>query len=232
MNQPLASTTWIFLATLVLVLAFVPFDPQLSQWAQDLPDDIVDFNRTITDAGSAVWMIYASALLLLVAFIVRRASSRETYRQSARTTRNLSAYFLLTVGTASTLVHGFKFLIGRARPELFAEYGAYSLTPFMGDRLFESFPSGHSTAAGALFGAFAMLVPRLRPLFLAMAVALGISRVIVGAHYPSDVAAGLLLGLWVAIMIAFVFARQGWLFRLDAGGWPAPKNASSKQGDK
>ncbi|MDK1491050.1 phosphatase PAP2 family protein [Sinorhizobium sp. 7-81] len=232
MNQPLASTAWIFLTTLVLVLALVPFDPQLSQWAQDLPEEIVAFNRTITDFGTFAWMIYTSAFLLLVAYIARRASRHDTVRHRARSARNLSAYFLLTIGTASVLVHGLKFLIGRARPELFADYGAYSLTPFTGERLFESFPSGHSMAAGALFGAFAMLMPQLRPVFLILALAIGVSRVIVGAHYPSDVAAGLLLGLWVAMMIAFVFARQGWLFRLDASGWPAPKNATSQQVDK
>ncbi|NRP69241.1 hypothetical protein ILFOPFJJ_00105 [Ensifer psoraleae] len=232
MNQPLASTAWIFLTTLVLVLALVPFDPQLSQWAQDLPEEIVAFNRTITDFGTFAWMIYTSTFLLLVAYIARRASHHDTVRYRARSARNLSAYFLLTIGTASVLVHGLKFLIGRARPELFADYGAYSLTPFTGERLFESFPSGHSMAAGALFGAFAMLMPQLRPVFLILALAIGVSRVIVGAHYPSDVAAGLLLGLWVAMMIAFVFARQGWLFRLDAGGWPAPKNATPHQVDK
>ncbi|WP_331372634.1 phosphatase PAP2 family protein [Sinorhizobium chiapasense] len=232
MNQPLASTAWIFLTTLLLVLALVPFDPQLSQWAQRLPDEIVDFNRTITDFGTFAWMIYTAAFLLLVAYIARRSAHQDAVRRKARTARNLSAYFLLTIGTASVLVHGLKFLIGRARPELLADYGGYSLTPFTSDRLFESFPSGHSMAAGAFFGAFAMLMPELRPVFLILAVVIGVSRVVVGAHYPSDVAAGLLLGLWVAVMIAFVFARQGWLFRLDAGGWPAPKKASSQQGGK
>ncbi|WEX77380.1 phosphatase PAP2 family protein [Sinorhizobium numidicum] len=225
MNQPLSSTGWIVLTTVILVLAFVPFDPQLAEWAQDLPEEIVAFNRTITDLGTFAWMIYTSAFLLLITFIVRRTTDRDTVQNRARTARNLSAYFLLTIGTASALVHGLKFLIGRARPELVADYGAYSLTPFTGDTLFESFPSGHATAAGAFFGAFAMLMPQLRPLFLLLALMIGVSRVIVGAHYPSDVAAGLLLGLWVALMVAFLFASRGWLFRFDAGGWPTPKNA-------
>ena len=232
MNQPLASTGWILLTTGVLVVALIPFDPQVSEWARALPDEVVDFNRAITDFGTFAWMIYASATLLLIAFVVQRASGRATVRQRARTARNLSAYFLLTIGTASVLVHGLKLVIGRARPDLLAEYGAYSLTPFTGDNLFESFPSGHSTAAGAFFGAFAMLTPQLRPLFLILALMIGISRVIVGAHYPSDVAAGLLLGLWAAMMMAFLFAREGWVFRLDAAGWPAPKAAGRQQEEK
>ncbi|HXV31370.1 MAG TPA: phosphatase PAP2 family protein [Sinorhizobium sp.] len=229
MKQLLTSTAWIFLTTAVLVLALVPFDPNLSEWAQGLPEKIVDFNEAITDFGTFGWMIYAFAFLLLAAFVARRASRRETIRQRARTACDLVAYFLLTIGTASVLVHGLKFLIGRPRPQIFDDHGAYDLMPFAGDRLFESFPSGHSTAAGALFGALAMLTPQLRPVFLLMALTIGISRVIVGAHYPSDVAAGLLLGLWSAVAAAFLFARQDWLFGIEANGWPALKFFGHRQ---
>jgi membrane-associated phospholipid phosphatase len=69
-----------------------------------------------------------------------------------------------------------------------------------------------------------MLAPRLRIFFALGALTIGITRVVVGAHYPSDVAAGLLTGLWTALMAAFLFAGQNWLFRLDEAGWPRPKN--------
>lgn len=224
MNRTLAtSSLWIFAATAVLVAALIPFDPVISQRAQGLPDAIVGFNRHITDFGTFGWMIYGSGFIVILAYIVRRVSSNETLAGRARTARRLSLYFLLTIGAASALVHFVKLVVGRARPELFAELGAYSLTPFAYDDLYSSFPSGHSAAVGAFFGAFSMLVPRLRPLFLLGALTIGVSRVIVGAHYPSDVAAGLLLGLWTAIAVAFLFARGTWLFRLDERGWPLPK---------
>lgn len=224
MNRPLAtSSLWILAITVVLVVALIPFDPALSNRAQALPEAVVAFNRRITDFGTFGWMIYGSGLLIIVAYVVRRVSRNETVAGRARTARRLFLYFFLTIGAASALVHALKLVIGRARPELLGELGAYSLTPFAGDVLFESFPSGHSAAVGSFFGAFSMLVPRLRPLFLLGALTIGVSRVIVGAHYPSDVAAGLLLGLWTAIATAFFFARRQWLFGFDEAGWPRPK---------
>ncbi|QRM53608.1 phosphatase PAP2 family protein [Sinorhizobium sp. BG8] len=228
MNRPLMSTGWILLATVILVAALIPFDPQVSLRAQKLPAGVLAFNERITDFGKFGWMIYGSGILIILAYIAHTVSRNETISAKARTGRRVFLYFFLTIGSASALVHLLKFLIGRARPELLLELGAYSFTPFTGNTLFESFPSGHSAAVGSFCGAFSMLVPRLRLLFLVLALAIGISRVVVGAHYPSDVAAGLLLGLWTALMMAFVFARRNWLFRLDDRGWPRPKTLAEK----
>lgn len=225
MNRSLAtSSLWILAATAILVVALVPFDPLISQRAQGLPEVIVTVNRRITDFGTFRWMIYGSGLIVILAYILHRMSGSETLAGRTRTAWRLSLYFFLTIGATSALVHLVKLVVGRARPALFAEHGAYSLTPFAYDDLYSSFPSGHSAAVGAFFGAFSMVAPRLRPLFLMGALTIGLSRIIVGAHYPSDVAAGLLLGLWTAIATAFVFARQDWLFRFDERGWPLPKS--------
>jgi len=229
MNRSFAtSSLWILAATVVLLAALVPFDPAISRHAQGLPGAIVAFNAHITDFGTFRWMIYGSGVLVILAYVVHRALGNGTAAGRARSVTRLSLYFFLTIGATSALVHLAKLIVGRARPELFADLGAYSLTPFAYDNLYASFPSGHSAAVGAFFGAFSMLVPRLRPLFLAGALAIGVSRVILGAHYPSDVAAGLLLGLWTAIAVAFLFARRDWLFRFDARGWPLPKALSGK----
>ena len=57
----------------------------------------------------------------------------------------------------------------------------------------------------------------------------GIASNILADRLTRLVAAGLLTGLWTAIMTAFFFARRNWLFRLDEKGWPRPKSTAQGQ---
>jgi membrane-associated phospholipid phosphatase len=78
-----------------------------------------------------------------------------------------------------------------------------------------SFPSGHSTAAAAFFGAVIYLAgslsPPLRRLVRAaagvMILLVGLARIILRAHWPSDVAAGFALGLALAAVAALLADR-------------------------
>ena len=65
----------------------------------------------------------------------------------------------------------------------------------------KSFPSDHASAAfGIAWGVF--LVDRVvGSIFLAAAAVISWSRVVVGAHYPSDVGAGVLMGLAAALLL-------------------------------
>jgi undecaprenyl-diphosphatase len=71
--------------------------------------------------------------------------------------------------------------------------------------------------------ALAFLFPRYRYIFIACALWLAATRVMIGAHYPSDVIAGLALGGWFSFMMAIVYSRYGLLFRIGETGWPVPR---------
>jgi undecaprenyl-diphosphatase len=96
-----------------------------------------------------------------------------------------------------------KQLVGRPRPSV-----ALRLLPESD----ASFPSGHATDSTAFFVALALVVAIVllrRPLARAAAVvagavlpgAIGISRLVLGVHWPTDVIAGWALGLLVALVV-------------------------------
>ena len=69
----------------------------------------------------------------------------------------------------------------------------------------QSYPSGHATNAAVVYVLFALLAPpALRPRLLALAALLtfltGLSRILLGVHYPSDVIGGWMLGSAFALL--------------------------------
>ena len=85
-----------------------------------------------------------------------------------------------------------KHLVGRERPWLHVA----GLIPLVDERDPNSFPSGHTCAAFAAGMSWVRALPRrwMRVLSAVLAVCMGLSRLYVGVHYPSDVLAGALVG--------------------------------------
>ncbi len=68
-----------------------------------------------------------------------------------------------------------------------------------------SFPSGHTMHAVAFAMMFSSYLPALNPLVWGFAMLVAMSRVILGLHYPTDIAAGALLGALMANLSLFIF---------------------------
>ena len=90
------------------------------------------------------------------------------------------------VGAAYAISTSIKLAVGRRRPVI------EDLPHLMATPTGLSFPSSHATSSFAAARAFGRLLPS--PLLYLLAVAMGASRLYLGVHYPSDVAAGAALG--------------------------------------
>jgi undecaprenyl-diphosphatase len=125
------------------------------------------------------------------------------YKQSAQ---------VLLVSTAGGLLLNLVLKVGfnRPRPEVFV-WGTHAVS--------SSFPSGHAMSAAVVYSTVAYLATRLqqsrlsrnltRAFFTLLLVLICFSRVYLGVHYPSDVLAGVIVGLaWSAFCMAALEAAQ------------------------
>jgi undecaprenyl-diphosphatase len=104
------------------------------------------------------------------------------------------------------------------RPRPFVELGFEPLVPHAAD---SSFPSDHTLVGVAFVGPLLWRTPRSGVALLVWALLVGLARVVVGLHYPSDIVGSALLallleaGVWIAMRPAFARLRfDRWIPRL------------------
>ncbi|SCB61396.1 PAP2 superfamily protein [Rhizobium aethiopicum] len=218
---PLRWQACLFITINAVLLSMLLFDAPIG--ASVPPTSVKQLGEFLTGFGDSAWLICTSILLFFQGRAGYKLLNTARAKAQALYVSWIGAYLFTTVVCSGLLANLLKRAIGRARPDHFHDYGIFSFTPFSGRAAFESFPSGHSTTVGAFFAAFALLFPRYRVAFIACAIWFGMTRVMVGAHYPSDVIAGLAFGGWFSLLTAIVYARCGLLFKLAPDGWPLAK---------
>ena len=159
----------------------------------------------VATAPGLSWVRWLAYLPVLVWLAVHRA-------------RWTAAWVAVAVVLVSPLTGALKELVGRPRPQ-FADGGArYGSL---------SFPSGHSSGVAtlvtvALVLAWPLLTPAARRWAVvagaALALLVGLTRVWLGVHFPSDVLGGWCLGLAWTLLVAAAF-----------GGLPGGRAALSRR---
>lgn len=130
------------------------------------------------------------------------------------------------VAVAGVLPHVFKRLVDRKRPDRLVVHGRRHGIPRSGDA-WDSFPSGHALHLGAIAGSLAGLCPdSFRPLVWPSITALAATRIMLLAHYVSDVVAGLALGVGLDKVVGWLLAmRAPSAIRISGAG--APRNLAA-----
>lgn len=157
------------------------------------PAYLSEMARDVTALGG-VAVLTILTVLVTVQFVLRREWA--------------SAILVALSAISGTMISNLlKVIFARPRPELTAmmEYGV------------GSFPSGHSTASAVVYLTLGMLLAhaadkwRMKVFYVAAAIFLtglvGLSRLYLGVHFPTDVAAGWAIGAAWAIVCRWLASR-------------------------
>ncbi|KEO60760.1 phosphatase PAP2 family protein [Thioclava indica] len=160
-----------------------------------------EMGRDITALGGVAVLMLTTLVVSIFFLLLRRWTS--------------ALYILATIGSGVLISSGAKDFFDRPRPDL-VPHDAIVHTA--------SFPSGHSMMAAIVYLSLGVLIARVQPRFglklYVMSVAImltllvGISRIYMGVHWPTDVAAGWLAGgAWamICLIVARILARRGYI---------------------
>ena len=195
----------------VALVAFcmIVLDARGVTFAGTLPLWVIETFNEITDYGRSGWtLIPIGSLIVLAAVLCTPAAGRMTNLVLTSLIVRLEFLFLAIAlpGIFVTIVKGF---IGRMRP---SDLGPFTYAPWSWQHKFASLPSGHTTAAFAFSFAIGVLWPRARVPILVFAVVIGVSRIVIQAHFVSDVIAAAFVGGFGAILVRNWFAARGLAF--------------------
>jgi undecaprenyl-diphosphatase len=114
--------------------------------------------------------------------------------------RVASDHVLATTLASALFPHVLKTIFDQERPDRLMLRGHLRGVPFSGNKM-DAFPSGHAVHVGALASAASRLPPRWRNLVWATGAALVTTRVVLLAHWASDVVCGLAIGVGLERLI-------------------------------
>jgi len=225
---PRRAVAAVLLTCTAIIASMFLLDRTASDWARHLPGWFIEAFEQITDFGLSGWFLYPIGVILLgLAAVASPASPRVAQGVLAALGARFGFLFVAIAapGLFTTIV---KRLIGRARPYVGGYDNPFLYKPFIWQPAYASMPSGHATTAVAAAIAIGALWPKARIVMWIYAALILASRVVIQAHFVSDVLAAAFVGGFSAILVrnwfaarrlAFIPARDGTVRAMPGPSW-------------
>ena len=152
-----------------------------------------EFFKEITRVGKSSWYLTISVIGFILLYVNTKFKLVETKTDDKFTKFFVSSFFyILAVGIITQIA---KHIIGRPRPNYTNFENVFDFKFFSVESSFHSFPSGHSSTIFIVCFILVVTFPKLKYFFYFLASIVALSRVVVGAHFFTDIVAGAILAL-------------------------------------
>lgn len=195
-NPPRAFISIAVACLLAAPIAHVVLDPDLARLARRHSLGQSQVLQWTTELGEGGYWLVPAGIVFAIAAVRRQ--------------HNLARWafaMVAAVGGSGIVANLLKLLLGKARPKVLFEDGRFGFTPFSYGYDVNSMPSGHATTCGAAATILALAFPGARWPILAAGAFVASTRVLIQAHYLSDVLAGLALGIGCGLATFAVWRR-------------------------
>lgn len=167
----------------------IRFDESVIQYVQAfISPRLTEYMSVVTFLGSVKWLAFSVLIAAVLLFLFKK--------------RSLAWFMVLSSGLGALFNLLLKWIFKRERPDI---------RPLIEEQGF-SFPSGHSMGSFIFYGSLAYMIIHLAKrkrwkaawtvMLGCFIMMIGLSRIYLGVHFPSDVIAGFAAGgAWLTIMI-------------------------------
>ena len=207
------------IAAVIVILGTMAF---VDAWAirdvRRLPPWLIATFDELTDFGRSGWFLVPIGSLLIATAVLASPTLPRMSRLVIAAVSVRLAFLFTAIALPGLVVTIAKRLIGRSRPLVDGGLDPFVYRPLGWSVEYASLPSGHATNACAAAFAIGALWPRARAVMWAYALVIGVSRVVLTSHHPSDVLAGAVAGILGALIVRDWFAARRLGFVLGADG--------------
>ena len=181
------------IAAIIYLALFFFFDRIIDLWVHNTFSNTWVFNsgKYISCLATGSYVKLGIALCFILILVADPGIKKQGTK--------LLLYICICGAIAIIIGDGLKYLLGRYRPIMLFEHNYYGLHFFSSEWALNSTPSGHTLRAFTILTGLSMLYRRFTPVFISIAILIGISRVVVTAHYPSDIVFGAFIGIFTAL---------------------------------
>ena len=190
-------------------IGFFSFFKNYDKSLQDI--FLKDFFKNITVLGDSKWYFVVSVFFIIVGYSVKRISVTKKLKKIFQQAYYFNIFLFFSVFITGVLTQLLKHLVGRPRPNHTDLENSIGFNFFTLNSDYHSFPSGHASTIFVVALVASFFVPKLRYVFVSFALLVAFSRVVVGAHFFTDIIGGLaisFIGFKITKIFLFKFYKE------------------------